>query len=93
MGYLEEYEWILLNEIAYNISFIYKFENMKNEILIWLKSLIGFDGALITKVQEKSEDKTKKTGEKNFISLRQLAAVLMKEQWECGKRKRVKIFG
>ena len=57
MGYLEEYEWILLNEIAYNISFIYKFEDMKNEILIWLKSLIGFDGALITKVQEKSEDK------------------------------------
>ena len=36
MGYLEEYEWILLNEIAYNISFIYKFEDMKNEILIWL---------------------------------------------------------
>ena len=57
MGYLEEYEWILLNEIAYNISFIYKFEDMKNEILIWLKSLIGFDGALITKVQENSEDK------------------------------------
>ena len=57
MGYLEEYEWILLNEIAYNISFIYKFEDMKNEILIWLKSLIEFDGALITKVQEKSEDK------------------------------------
>ena len=57
MGYLEEYEWILLNEIAYNISFIYKFEDMKNEILIWLKSLIGFDGALITKVKENSEDK------------------------------------
>ena len=23
MGYLEEYEWILLNEIAYNISFTF----------------------------------------------------------------------
>lgn len=54
MSYLEEYEWMLLNEIAYNISFIYTFDEMKKEILIWIKSLVEFDGALITKVKKKS---------------------------------------
>ena len=30
MGYLEEYEWILLNEIAYNILFYIKNSNNPN---------------------------------------------------------------
>ena len=52
MSYLEEYEWMILNEIAYNISYIYTFDEMKKEILLWLKSLIEFDGALIAKVEK-----------------------------------------
>lgn len=28
MGYLDENEWILLNEIAYNISYIFTVEEM-----------------------------------------------------------------
>lgn len=39
MAFLNENEWILLNEIAYNISFIYTVEEMQKEILTrWLPS-------------------------------------------------------
>ncbi|MCI8608729.1 MAG: helix-turn-helix transcriptional regulator [Firmicutes bacterium] len=55
MGYLEEYEWMLLNEIVYKISFIYTFEDMEKEILLWMNNLIPYDGALITKVKVKNE--------------------------------------
>lgn len=33
MAFLNENEWIRLNEIAYNISFIYTVEEMQHEIL------------------------------------------------------------
>lgn len=47
MAFLNENEWILLNEIAYNISFIYTVEEMQKEILTrWLPFLISFDGAI-----------------------------------------------
>ena len=32
MAFLNENEWIRLNEIAYNISFIYTVEEMQHEI-------------------------------------------------------------
>ena len=46
MAYLEENEWMLLNEIAYNISFIYSVDDMRKSILDWLKLLIDYDGAV-----------------------------------------------
>ncbi len=42
MAFLNENEWILLNEIAYNISFIYTVEEMQQEMLNrWLPFLIA----------------------------------------------------
>jgi len=44
MAFLNENEWIRLNEIAYNISFIYTVEEMQHEILNrWLPFLISYD--------------------------------------------------
>lgn len=52
MAFLNENEWILLNEIAYNISFIYTVEEMQKEILTrWLPFLISFDGATFSRLQ------------------------------------------
>ena len=43
MAFLNENEWILLNEIAYNISFIYTVEEMQQEMLNrWLPFLIPY---------------------------------------------------
>lgn len=51
MAYLEENEWMLLNEIAYNISFIYTVEEMQDEILNrWLPFLISYDAAVFTRL-------------------------------------------
>ena len=46
MAFLEENEWMMLNEIVYNISYIYSFDEMRRQTLIWLKMLLGFDGAV-----------------------------------------------
>ena len=56
MAYLEENEWMLLNEIAYNVSFIYSVEDMSKSLLNWLKLLIDYDGAIFTFLK-KEEDK------------------------------------
>ena len=56
MAFLNENEWILLNEIAYNISFIYTVEEMQKEILTrWLPFLISFDGAIFSRLQWDSD--------------------------------------
>lgn len=48
MAFLNENEWILLNEIAYNISFIYTVEEMQQEMLNrWLPFLIPYDAAIL----------------------------------------------
>lgn len=48
MAFLNENEWIRLNEIAYNISFIYTVEEMQHEILNrWLPFLISYDSAFL----------------------------------------------
>lgn len=51
MAFLEENEWILLNEIAYNISFIYTVEEMQRAILNrWLPFLICYDAAVFSRL-------------------------------------------
>ena len=50
MAFLQESEWMFLNEIAYNISFIYSFDEMRRTVLKWLDVLIGFDGAVFSLV-------------------------------------------
>ncbi len=52
MAFLEENEWMFLNEISYNISFIYSFDEMRLQTLNWLKLLIGFDGAVFSTVED-----------------------------------------
>ena len=52
MAFLEENEWMMLNEIVYNISYIYSFDEMRRQTLIWLKMLLGFDGAVFSIVKE-----------------------------------------
>lgn len=48
MPYLEENEWMILNELAYNISFIYSVDDMRKDVLSWLNLLIKFDGAVFS---------------------------------------------
>ena len=51
MAFLNENEWILLNEIAYNISFIYTVEEMQQEMLNrWLPFLIPYDAAIFARI-------------------------------------------
>ena len=51
MAFLNENEWILLNEIAYNISFIYTVEEMQQEMLNrWLPFLIPYDEAIFARI-------------------------------------------
>ena len=51
MAFLNENEWIRLNEIAYNISFIYTVEEMQHEILNrWLAFLISYDSAIFARI-------------------------------------------
>ncbi len=50
MPYLEENEWMILNELAYNISYIYSMDDMRKDVLSWLNLLIKFDGAVFSLV-------------------------------------------
>lgn len=50
MAFLQESEWMFLNEIAYNISFIYSFDEMRRKTLKWLHMLMHFDGAVFSLV-------------------------------------------
>ena len=52
MAFLQENEWMFLNEIAYNISFIYAFDEMRCRTLKWLHMLMGFDGAVFSLVED-----------------------------------------
>lgn len=56
MGYLDENEWILLNEIAYNISYIFTVEEMQDEILNrWLPILIPYDAAVLARLSRTAD--------------------------------------
>lgn len=51
MAFLEENEWILLNEVAYNISYIYTIEELQRALLYrWLPFLIPYDAAVFSRL-------------------------------------------
>ncbi len=52
MSHLEENEWMLLNETAYNVSYIYDFDEMRNDFLKWIRMLIDYDGAIFSFVRD-----------------------------------------
>lgn len=52
MAFLEESEWLFVNEIAYNISFIYSFDEMRNRFLDWIGKLIPYDCACFSLVKD-----------------------------------------
>ena len=52
MAFLEESEWLFVNEIAYNISFIYSFDEMRNRFLEWIGKLIPYDCACFSLVKD-----------------------------------------
>lgn len=52
MAFLEECEWLFVNEIAYNISFIYAFDDMRYRLLDWIEKLIPYDCACFSLVKD-----------------------------------------
>ncbi|MDY3240628.1 MAG: helix-turn-helix transcriptional regulator [Anaerovoracaceae bacterium] len=59
MAYLQEYEWMIINDIAYNISYIYSFQDMEKEVLECLKKVVYFDGGVLAQVEIKSANSIK----------------------------------
>ena len=48
MAYLNENEWILFNEITYNIHFVYTIEDLQEEIIRrWLPFLFFYDAGVL----------------------------------------------
>ena len=85
MAYLEEYEWMFLNEIAYNISFIYSFDDMREKTVNWIRQLMGFDGASFSLVIDNEirdtylyniDDKYKKVYQKYYKNDNPLSWIL-----------------
>lgn len=58
MAYLEEQEWLALNEIGYNISFISDFDQMRKSFFEWLKLLMDFDCALFSLLHQEGTEIT-----------------------------------
>ena len=47
MAYLNENEWILFNEIIYNIHFVYTIEDLQEEIIRrWLPCLFPYEAGV-----------------------------------------------
>lgn len=76
MAYLEENEWMIINEITYNISFIYSVEEMSKSILKWIKLLIDYDGAVFTFLKKDGDKIIIKNSTSNGIDQKML------EIWE-----------
>lgn len=68
MAFLEESEWLFVNEIAYNISFIYAFDDMRHKLLDWIGKLIPYDCACFSLVKDDAVYNTVSIGinEKNI---------------------------
>ena len=74
MAFLNENEWIRLNEIAYNISFIYTVEEMQHEILNrWLPFLISYDSAIFARISIAENDPISFRPQRLFICLSRLS--------------------
>lgn len=74
MAFLNENEWIRLNEIAYNISFIYTVEEMQHEILNrWLPFLISYDSAILPESLLRRMDPISFRPQRLFICLSRLS--------------------
>lgn len=56
MPYLEENEWILLNELAYDISFIYSFKDMQESFLRLIKLLIRYDAGVFSLIKHGNQE-------------------------------------
>lgn len=70
MSFLEENEWMFLNDIAYNISYIYSFDEMRKNTLEWLNRLMNFNGAVFSTVESGHVITSIATGiEKNGVDL------------------------
>lgn len=81
LAYLQESEWILLNELAYNIAFIYDYLEMQSYFLRNVQLLISHDASLFASLRD----------DKNSFKLVDLATRgLTKEQ---GERWRKSILG
>ena len=51
MAFLEEQEWILFNEITYNVHYIYKVEDLLRALLDrWIRFLIPYDAAVFSRL-------------------------------------------
>lgn len=74
MAFLNENEWIRLNEIAYNISFIYTVEEMQHEILNrWLPFLISYDSAIFARISTAENGSISFRPQRLFICLSRLS--------------------
>lgn len=78
MAYLEENEWMFINEITYNIHYIYSIDDMRKKVLNWLNVLLNYDGAVFSFINHDSnelidsvgfsiEDKYLKIFEKKYL--------------------------
>lgn len=52
MAYLQESEWILLNELAYNVAFIYDYLEMQSYFLRNVQLLISHDASLFASLRD-----------------------------------------
>lgn len=52
MAYLEENEWMIINEITYNTHWIYSIEDFQNMLLDMIKFLIDYDVIIISRIKQ-----------------------------------------
>ena len=56
MAYLEEQEWMILNEIGYNVSSTYDMYEIYNNIFGWLGLLIDYDCGILSIIEKDEND-------------------------------------
>lgn len=56
MAYLEEQEWMILNEIGYNVSSTYNMYEIYNNIFGWLGLLIDYDCGILSIIEKDEND-------------------------------------
>ena len=95
MAYLNENEWILLNEITYNIHFVYTIEDLQEKIIRrWLPFLIPYDAGVFAQLHPSGRE----DGQYELINpvgyqLSQPMVALWKEQTQKHDRLRWVLYG